>query len=461
MNDWIDHFDQLVPAQLFFQGFKNYINTRSQSVSTAIERAIDVVPFEITTVDPLDVGNSPLAELTGTGWVDVREIRLAGQDLPLPITWTTPNEWQVSIPVDAGTNEVVLEAYDFQGDLVTSDAITITSSAVTPVRDSLRVSELNYNPLDAGVGEPDVGNDEFEFVELTNVGSVAIDLAGVRFVQVEVGDNVEGISFTFDAQTLEPGEFLLVARDRDAFQARYGNQLPLASGQGDAENAGQYRGRLDNGGETITLLDASGATIQQFTYDDAWYPATDGDGSSLEFIDPSQVDLNAWNDASGWRASGLSGGSPGLPPVVVGDSNFDGVFDSSDIVLVMQAGEYEDATPNNSTFAEGDWNGDGDFTTSDFVTAFAAGTYVDVAPAPGAQSADIAAAIRDFDQVHKSDRHGLQRTKITETNATLRQTELEALAIDRIFDRDGGSFELTSAARDPLDNHDDDAFDLF
>ncbi|MFC1757192.1 CotH kinase family protein [Planctomycetota bacterium] len=61
---------------------------------------------------------------------------------------------------------------------------------------------------------------------------------------------------------------------------------------------------------------------------------------------------------------------------VIGDSNGDGIFDSSDFVAVFIAGEYEDDVENNSTFEEGDWNGDGDFDSSDFVLAFQAGTYV-------------------------------------------------------------------------------------
>ena len=59
-----------------------------------------------------------------------------------------------------------------------------------------------------------------------------------------------------------------------------------------------------------------------------------------------------------------------------GDSNHDGVFDSSDLVLVFAAGEYEDAVQMNSTFEEGDWDHDGDFTTSDLVFAFQTGGYV-------------------------------------------------------------------------------------
>ena len=58
-----------------------------------------------------------------------------------------------------------------------------------------------------------------------------------------------------------------------------------------------------------------------------------------------------------------------------GDSNLDGVFDSSDFVEVFTRGKYEDATPLNAGWADGDWNGDGDFTSGDLVTAFVSGGY--------------------------------------------------------------------------------------
>lgn len=62
-------------------------------------------------------------------------------------------------------------------------------------------------------------------------------------------------------------------------------------------------------------------------------------------------------------------------PFAAGDANRDGVFDSSDLVQIFAAGEYEDDTSLNSTWAEGDWNGDGEFTTADLVLAFVKGTY--------------------------------------------------------------------------------------
>lgn len=60
---------------------------------------------------------------------------------------------------------------------------------------------------------------------------------------------------------------------------------------------------------------------------------------------------------------------------LVGDVSGDGQFNSSDLVAAFAAGQYEDETKGNSTFAEGDWNGDGDFTTADLVFAFQLGLY--------------------------------------------------------------------------------------
>ena len=59
----------------------------------------------------------------------------------------------------------------------------------------------------------------------------------------------------------------------------------------------------------------------------------------------------------------------------VGDADLNQVFDSSDLVAVFIAGQYEDGIPMNSGWAEGDWNGDGEFDSADFVAAFTDGGY--------------------------------------------------------------------------------------
>ncbi len=60
---------------------------------------------------------------------------------------------------------------------------------------------------------------------------------------------------------------------------------------------------------------------------------------------------------------------------VYGDANLDGIFNSTDLVLVFQTGEYEDELAGNSEWLTGDWNGDGEFNSSDFVFVFQRGGY--------------------------------------------------------------------------------------
>jgi hypothetical protein len=56
-----------------------------------------------------------------------------------------------------------------------------------------------------------------------------------------------------------------------------------------------------------------------------------------------------------------------------GDANLDGIFDSSDLIAIMQAGKFERAV--DALWSEGDWNGDGRFDTSDLIAAFQDGGY--------------------------------------------------------------------------------------
>lgn len=57
----------------------------------------------------------------------------------------------------------------------------------------------------------------------------------------------------------------------------------------------------------------------------------------------------------------------------VGDANLDGLFNSTDLIQIFQAGLYEDGLPFNAQWESGDWTCDGEFDTSDLVAAFQSG----------------------------------------------------------------------------------------
>jgi len=166
----------------------------------------------------------------------------------------------------------------------------------------LRISELMYNPAAApdGVG---LDNEDFEFIELKNIGEDTLDLSHVSFV--------EGVTFDFRAGailTLNPGQFVLAVRNAEAFELRYGAQTA-------ARIAGQYEGKLANEGESIKLVDFWAGTIAEFEYrdDDDWPASADGAGHSLVPLDSALADepTGSLNDAANWRASVDVGGSPG------------------------------------------------------------------------------------------------------------------------------------------------------
>ncbi|MDG2383807.1 MAG: VCBS domain-containing protein, partial [Pirellulaceae bacterium] len=140
-------------------------------------------------------------------------------------------------------------------------------------------------------------------------------------------------------------------------------QIPGRYGMLTLSSYGMFAYELDESQATINLAEQNGPVDDIFTY-------STSDGTSVK---SAQLTITILNEVQS------------LNP---GDSNGDGVFDSSDLVSVFQAGEYQDDLEGNSSFAEGDWNGDGDFDSFDFVFAFANGKFVDGTTALDAHSID-------------------------------------------------------------------------
>jgi len=161
----------------------------------------------------------------------------------------------------------------------------------------LRVTELMYHPS-ALAGNTN-GAQEFEYIELTNISTnQSINLTGVRFIN--------GVEFGFTAGAaaiMPPGQRFLVVKNGNAFGDRYGWGLPIV--------VGQYTGSLENSGERLQLVDASGEEILDFSYDNNWHPITGGLGFSLVVVDEN-AEADAWRRRSQWRPSGRLGGSPSM-----------------------------------------------------------------------------------------------------------------------------------------------------
>lgn len=182
-----------------------------------------------------------------------------------------------------------------------SPAVQFTAGApdLSAYQSALVISEVNYHPAPETPAEFAAGfvKDDFEWMELKNVGSQPVDLTGLQFIQ--------GVEFRFpEGRTLAPGGFALVVRNIDAFRLRYGTTLdPLI--------AGVTGNNLNNSGETVTLSFGAGAPILNFAYGDSapWPTDADGRGRTLTLRDPqSRPDPTL---PGSWKASAVVGGTPG------------------------------------------------------------------------------------------------------------------------------------------------------
>ncbi len=164
------------------------------------------------------------------------------------------------------------------------------------------ITEIMYNPREPadGTAETNFSGADFEFIELQNTADSVAQLTGVMIA--------DGISFDFSygaVRYVQPYEYVVAVKNPDAFAVRYPDWQ-------DIHLAGTFEGKLDNAGEQLLLLTPVLQTNVLFSYDNAWYPQTDGGGYSLVKNNPGESTVD-WGQKSGWRASGILDGTPGFP----------------------------------------------------------------------------------------------------------------------------------------------------
>ncbi len=154
---------------------------------------------------------------------------------------------------------------------------------------NLRFTEIHYHPL----VEDTIQNQNYEFIEIKNVGTAPIDMSGFEFSQ--------GISYAFPGNTiLNPENFIVLASNPEYFIQRYGF-APFD----------RYEKSLANNGEEVAVTSASHDTLLYVEYDDnhPWPELADGAGFSLV---PLKFNPDAdQNNSNLWRPSFAIHGSPG------------------------------------------------------------------------------------------------------------------------------------------------------
>jgi len=197
----------------------------------------------------------------------------------------------------------------------------------------VRINEIHYRPANESVDE--------EFIELWNFGTEPIPLDGWQLDA--------GVRFAFAETILPPDSGLVVAANTARF-------AELHSGVHNV--VGNWLGQLANNGETVRLVDATGATADKVRYATEgdwaqrtrgplqgghrgwiWEAAHDGSGHSLELMQPSLSN----NHAQNWHASLAKRGTPGhsnsthttnLPPMILDVNHTPAVPRSAEPVTV-------------------------------------------------------------------------------------------------------------------------------
>ncbi len=162
------------------------------------------------------------------------------------------------------------------------------------ISESLRITEIMFHPAS---GYTELYNrSDFEFIELKNIGTTgSINLSMIHFT--------DGITFTFPSFELNPGEYIVLVKDLDAFLLRYPDADPT-------KVLGPFSGSLNNAGETIVLRDGNDKIIYNFAFSDDWFKITDGTGFSLNVKDPYISDTSLWNNIDIWQPSSVPDGTP-------------------------------------------------------------------------------------------------------------------------------------------------------
>ena len=200
---------------------------------------------------------------------------------------------------------------------------------LAPIADAsnIVVSEIMYNP--AGSSE------DTEWIELMNISADTIDLTDLTFT---------GIDYTFPiGTTLAPGTRVVAVKNQTAFAAAY-NIAGMNIAPGNFATTS-----LDNTGEELALLDATGTDAQRFSYNDKapWPTSPDGDGYSLVLIAPETSPDHTV--ATNWRSSALPGGSPSHTDAIpfAGDPDLDNDNDGLNALLEHALGSIKGDAGNS------------------------------------------------------------------------------------------------------------------
>ncbi len=185
--------------------------------------------------------------------------------------------WPVDADQGAGTHDVTVRVTDDGAPPLSAEA---TFRLAVEAGLHLVINEIMFNPTAS----------DTEFIEFVNTSSRAtVNLADLQLT-------ADNLAFAFPGgMTLGPDAFVLVVRDRTAFEAAYGTGLPIA---------GSWVGNLAPTGDRVRVTRAApngqDEIIDEVRFEAGapWPQAADGQGGSLQLIDARQDNTRVGNWAA-------------------------------------------------------------------------------------------------------------------------------------------------------------------
>lgn len=215
---------------------------------------------------------------------------LAGIGAPASAILNTTDATKVTLNFSNLSNlnyQLTVDGVDNVGETSSTDNFTIN----VKMNQGISSRAIVINEI---LADPENGLQETEYLELLSRSNEPIELEGFE---------LEGYGNTLGSFVLNPGAYVVISASAEDFTAP---SLDISSGA------------LTNGGEPITLKDASGNIIDQVTYSDDWYTEDfEGNGYALERINPNQE----CSGSSNWGSSiNATGGTPGSQNSIFGTS---------------------------------------------------------------------------------------------------------------------------------------------
>ncbi len=257
MNPWLTHYAGVVGQN--YTAASSYISSRR---SFALSQLPAQVPFAITSNGGNGFTvNTNYVTLSGSSWIDVRDIEVNG--IPYAIHWTSITNWSLLLPLVSGANILVVQGVDHTGTrrVNLSDSISITNTLPSTLLPVVINEWMADNVGPAGLPDPADGLFQ-DWFELFNPNLTPVNLSGYHLTD----DTGRPMKFTIPTNTIIAGRgFLLVWADENGSQNSPTNTDLHASF------------RLNNGGETLTLFAPDGISPQHtVAFNTQWQNVSEG-----------------------------------------------------------------------------------------------------------------------------------------------------------------------------------------